>query len=568
MLNDGMSKNGDQGSSQGMTRRVVLGRGAAGLGALSLGSLLAACGSSGSSTSGGGAALKLLQVSVPDTPPSLDSDGTYSFMGDEVNANTYSDMFAYKYTPEEGGLVSSGKIIGSDLSGIENQFVESYEVSKDFDEVTVVLRDDVVSSAGNKLTADDVVWTYQRRAAIGGTGAFIMGAMNIEGASVKKVDAKTVRFTSIKGAKSPLFFAGSAANHFGGILDTKVVKTHVTPEDEWATEWLNKNTAGFAQYDVTEYLPGQSVRMKTNPNYNSQFPPSIEEVLYTVSTNSGDRLAQLVRGDVDVALYLTPQEYATAEKSDGVSVFSVTRNAHKFLALNNTIKPLDDPRVRQALAYVTPAEQILKDVGFGFGEVMKSGIAPGIPSYTDEFWVYDENVDKARSLLQAAGVGDGFDLEVVYANSAPEDAAVLEILRTAYGQIGVKVSARGLQEAPYNAATLQTGEGELAQASMITRVPYVPDPVYAFQLIWGAGQYFNSSMYENAEITKLIEVGLNEADLDKRLAIGRQMQQIWASEVPGIPIYAPATVFAYRSDLTNLTWNPTNRLEFGSIKSA
>jgi peptide/nickel transport system substrate-binding protein len=564
MFDDGIIWNGDQGSSPGMTRRTLVGRSAAGVCALSLGSLLAACGHSSSSSG----ATKLLQVAVSDTPPTLDSDTQYTFMSDEVNANTYSDLFSYKYSPSDKNLIADGKIIGSDLSGIANQFVESYEVSDDFSEVTVVLRADVVSSEGNPLTADDVVWTYQRRAALEGTGAFLMGAMNIEGASVKKVDAKTVRFTSIKGTKSPLFFAGSAANHFGGLIDSKVARSHATPEDKWATEWLNKNTAGFGQYTVSEYLPGQQLRMKANPGYGGEFPASIDEILYTVSTNSGDRLAQLLRGDVDVALYLTPQQYASAKKNKDVELFSVTRNTHKFLALNNTVKPLDDPRVRQALAYVTPYESILNDVGFGFGEVMRSGIAPGIPSYTDEFWVYDENVDKARSLLSSAGVGDGFDLDVVYANSAPEDGAVLEILRTAYADIGVNVSARGLQEAPYNAATLQTGEGQLAQASMITRQPYVPDPVYAFLLIWGAGQYFNSSVYENSEVTKLIEEGLNVADLEKRLGIGRQLQQIWARDVPGIPIYAPATVFAYRSDLTRLSWDPTNRLEFGSIKAA
>jgi peptide/nickel transport system substrate-binding protein len=565
MFDDGITQSQDQGSSRGMTRRTLVERGAAGVCALSLGSLLAACGSGGAAGAG---STKLLQVAAPDTPPTLDSDSEYTFMSDEVNANTYSDLFAYKYSANAQNLVADGKMIGSDLSGIANQFVESYKVSDDFGEVTVVLRDDVLSSEGNPLTADDVVWSYQRRAALEGTGAFLMGAMNIDGTSVKKVDAKTVRFTSIKGAKSPLFFAGSAANHFGGLIDSKVARSHATPEDKWATEWLKKNTAGYGQYTVSEFLPGQSLRMKANPGYRGGFPPTIEEILYSVSTNSGDRLAQLLRGDVDVAMYLTAQEYASAKKNKDVELFSVTRNTHKFLALNNTVKPLDDPRVRQALAYVTPSESILKDVGFGFGEVMRSGIAPGIPSYTDEFWVYDENVDKARSLLKSAGVGDGFSLDVVYANSAPEDAAVLEILRTAYSQIGVKVSARGLQEAPYNTATLQTGEGQLAQASMITRQPYVPDPVYAFLLIWGAGGYFNSSMYENAEVTKLIEEGLNVADLEKRLGIGRQLQQIWARDVPGIPIYAPATVFAYRSDLTRLTWDPTNRLEFGSIKPA
>ena len=129
---------------------------------------------------------------------------------------------------------------------------------------------------------------------------------------------------------------------------------------------------------------------------------------------SANRLAALQAGAVDVAEWLSPRELATLEKNPQLKVWQVFGNYIHRVEMNNTTPPFDNPKVRQALNYLVPREDILKAVYYGKARPTKSPISEIYPAYTDQYFKYSLDVEKAKALLKEAGQPSGFKTQLGY----------------------------------------------------------------------------------------------------------------------------------------------------------
>ena len=125
-------------------------------------------------------------------------------------------------------------------------------------------------------------------------------------------------------------------------------------------------------------------------------------------------MAALQAGAIDVAEYLSPRELALVEKIPGVTVHKVFGNYIHRVEMQNETAPFTDPRVRQALNYLVPRDEISQAVYFGTARPTKSPISEIYPAFTDAYFPYDHNVEKAKALLAEAGYPDGFTTELGY----------------------------------------------------------------------------------------------------------------------------------------------------------
>lgn len=492
-------------------------------------------------------AQETLIVAGPRTPESLDQEYPPTEAVHELRRNVYERLLAYEMKPGEDGTSYE------DFSKITGALAESWEVSPDFTSITFHLRPGVVSSAGNPLDADDVMWSFERGWNLKSNFHWYMTQiLNIEDPTTafEKIDDMTVKVTIPK--PSPLL-EKLWINSDIGILDSDVMKTHVTPEDPWGARWLAGNSASFGPYSVTKYAPGQEIIYEANEQYY-RGAPALKKVIFREMPTTANRVAALQAGAVDVAEYLSPRELALVEKMPGVSVHKVFGNYIHRVEMQNETKPFDDPRVRQALNYLVPRDEIAQAVYFGTARPTKSPISEIYPAFTDAYFPYETDVAKAKELLAEAGYPDGFSTELGYRTGDQLEEEIAVILKTAFAQAGVDVT---LSKLPASTLVERYSKGEIPMY-FFRDMAIVPDAAYVANLWLNSNSLIDYSRFQDDEVDALINSALTSTDEPKRIADMQRVQQITMEKAPWVFLFNPGYQLATRSNVQGYSWYTPN----------
>ena len=125
----------------------------------------------------------------------------------------------------------------------------------------------------------------------------------------------------------------------------------------------------------------------------------------------------LDRGVVDYAMRLPERNLQALAKNPSVQIVHAKANFIPYVGPVETNEIMAKAKVRRAMAYATPYDEIHEKVYFGQGSLIKS-ITPAIfPNYTPKFWVYKYDPPTAKKILTDAGYPNGFDLKLSYDNS-------------------------------------------------------------------------------------------------------------------------------------------------------
>jgi peptide/nickel transport system substrate-binding protein len=488
-----------------------------------------------------------LVVAGPRTPESLDQEYPPTEAGHEARRNIFERLLRYAGKTNEDGVLLE------DFDKIEGGLAESWEVAPDKKSITFRLRKGVKSAAGNELTADDVMWTFQRGWNMKATFHWYMTqVLKIQDydAAFAKLDDYTVKVSVPQ--SSPLLERLWVNNDLG-IIDAKAVKPHVTADDPWATRWLATNSASFAPYHVAKFTPGQEVVYQANPNY-WRGAPKLERVIFREMPTSANRLASLQAGSVDVAEWLLPRELATLEKSPGVKVWKVFGNYIHRVEMNNTTPPFTDPRVRQALNYLVPRDEIGKSVYFGTARPTRSPISEIYPGFTETATAYGNDPDKAKALLAEAGYADGFKTELGYRTGDQIEEEIAVILKTAFARAKVDVT---LVKLPSSTLVERYTKGQIPMY-FFRDMAIVPDAAYVANLWLNSASLINYSRFKSEEVDKRINEGLVSIDEPERLKSMARVQEIVMGQAPWVFLFNPGYQLATRTNVKGFSWYTPN----------
>lgn len=510
-------------------------------------------GASGGGGSGGGD--DTLTVAVAASPDGLDPDNFFSIFANQAQHSLYDPLAELKPTTEDDGLVIP------DLKNpeIQPKLAESWDFSEDGRTLTVKLRKGVMSHAGNEMTADDLQWTWDRDWAGAGEGKFQIGTvLGIKKPSWRVVDKYTWEVSTPR-PNAALEYE-LAMQKFGIVMDSTEAKKHATKKDPWAKDWLAKNEAGFGPYQLESYEPGKQTVLTRFDDYWGDKPAMESVVLREVP--SGSNRAALVRtGDVDVAQDVPPRNLSQLENDDAVKVYSTPGNIVSRLDFNLEKPPFDDKRVRQALLYASPVEDIRENVYFGFASELKSPVPATFAGYDDSAWKYEYDPEKAKQLIAEAGA-EGASFRLSYDNSSDAQREAMTILKSAFEDIGLKVELNGQPASSYfNQVTLGKLENFVQE-----NFPIIPDPGYGLSIAWPCDAPFNNTRYCNKEVDSLIQDGLATLEMEPRLEKYRRAQQIIIEDAAEIWMSMPGYHLVANPDLEGLNWNMDNAVEWADVK--
>ena len=488
-----------------------------------------------------------LIVAGPRTPESLDQEYPPTEAVHELRRNVNERLLAYEMKKAEDGISYE------DFSKITGALAERWEVAPDFKSITFHLRPGVVSGAGHPLDADDVMWSFERGWNLKSNFHWYMTQiLKIEDfdAAFTRVDDMTVR-VSIPNA-SPLL-EKLWINSDLGILDSDTMKEHLTPEDPWGQRWLATNSASFGPYKVTKYSPGQEIIYEANTDYYRGVP-KLKKVIFREMPTSANRLAALQAGAVDVAEYLSPRELSMLGQMPGVTVNKVFGNFIHRVEMQNQTPPFDNPKVRLALNYLVPRDEIAKAVYFDTARPTKSPISEIYPAFTDEYYNFSNDLEKAKALLAEAGLPDGFKTELGYRTGDQLEEELAVILKTAFAKAGVDVT---LSKLPASTLVERYTKGQIPMY-FFRDMAIVPDAAYVANLWLNSNSLIDYSRFHSDEVNALINSALTSTDEDKRRADMKRVQQITMENAPWVFLFNPGYQLATRQNVKGYSWYTPN----------
>ena len=499
-------------------------------------------------------------IAAPATPQSLDHEFDVSLGTIDSVGGLYDNLLEYEKVPDK----NAPEALREDISvhtdrpynlALKGKLAEKWEVSPDGMVGRFTLRQGVKSNWGNELTAEDVKWTWDRKLHLSGLGPFQTGVLGITKEEQIQVDSKYV--ISFHVPKPTPLLLKQMVNLSNPVYDATKCKQVASSDDPWAHKFLENNTAGFGPYVVSQLTRGQQAVFKARTDYY-RGKPYMDTVIFKEVPTSATRLSLLQGGSVDVAQFLQPLEYITLTKAPGVKVDAVPASFAIWIELNAKIKPFDNVKVRQALNYALPRDEILKTVYQSLADKQTGCIPKIYPDFTDKFWNYDTDLDKAKALLSEAGMAQGFNSVLSYNAGDPVQEPIAILYQTSLRKIGVEIT---LNKVP--AATFYDFVTKREQPMIFyLDSPWVPDPGYSTQLYFNSKSYVDYSNYVNPEVDQLIKSGLETLDPNTRLETYTKVQQIVMSEAPWGFIAWPRYVLARRANLKGFTYYTSNNLRF------
>ena len=262
---------------------------------------------------------------------------------------------------------------------------------------TIKIRKGIKFDDGTPLDAKAVKFSFDRVLKIGKGPADNLGAIK----TVDVVDDSTVKIT----LKSPFGpFVQTLATDAGSIINPNVMKHE--KDGDLAQGWLAQNTDGSGPFKMTEWTRGQRFVLEAKPNYWGP-KPKLKKVIIRFMRESADQRMALEKGDIDIAESVLLDQIPALEKNPNIDVRKYPSQLVEYVYLNTQKPNLNNKLVRQALSYAVDYKGIIEHVLQGRGVQMRGPIAKGMWGYDPDAFQYQRDVNKAKSLLQQAGLSTG-----------------------------------------------------------------------------------------------------------------------------------------------------------------
>jgi len=332
-----------------------------------------------------------------------------------------------------------------------------------------------------------------------------------------------------------------------GILSEKAVKAHATAKDAWANAWLKTHMVSTGPYVLSRATPGVEYDFSPNPHYwNKAHYPCNGGIVVKVTPNASDRLLLIERGGVDVARSLDYKDIAQVKKQSNLQVLRYPTSDMRELGLNANVPPLNKVKVRQAIAYAIPYQQILQRVWSGYASPLKSIVPPGQPTSDPTTWPYTTDLAKARQLLVQAGFSNGFSTTLFTRSEDTDDQKAAVLIQESLAKIGVHVTIQKLLTAAYAARQFNQRDMPMFFWDWIS---FVNDPYYGFTFLTQCKQGTNYANFCNPKVDALIAQGMYEPNPTKRAAISHQIQKLVAQGATHIGLGTPDSIVVMRKNV-------------------
>jgi peptide/nickel transport system substrate-binding protein len=444
---------------------------------------------------------KIYRVGVASEINEFDPPRSTTQVNNAPSEALYSYPMRYTYTPPLGTTINP-------------DVIESWDIQDGAKTFLFHVRKGVKYHGGfGEVTADDIKWNWDR---VKDPATASSAAPDWKGSTTTVLDPSTIKV--VFDHPYPGFINATLAYTSGMLVCPKAFQQL---GDKW-----NTHPIGSGAFVWDSYQAGTSMTLKRNPDYWGKVP-HIDQIDFRMKVDDRTALLAVSKGEIDSFYVSDPDVAISASKSTDPNVRfikSAFGQSPFIVWFNMRRKPMDDPRVRQALRYAIDTNAIAKDLFGGLAQPISSFLPPWVFGFSDNVTHYDYNPDKARQLLKDANVSPDWQPEMISQSILTISRRVTEAVASYWTDAGIKIKNSSLEQ---GIITKRSADRDFDMyATYVSRV----DPDQLTNRFWRSTGASNMSGYTGAD--DLIDKIAVETDLPTRASLYRDLQDKISQDAP------------------------------------
>lgn len=473
-------------------------------------------------------AKKSLVVAIPTDPDGFHPHQSVAAASAEIAFNIFEGLV--KAAPD-------GTVIPA--------LADDWNISSDGLEYTFILREEVKFHNGRELTADDVIYCLNRLIDPDTTAK----ARDFTG--VQSIEAQDKNIVITLDKPDAAFLA--LLTEFGASI--------YPPEAE---ELLSTQPVGTGPFTMENWEPNNLLTLVKFQEYWNPELPKLDEVTLQIVPEPTTAVNGLRTGHIDLIPRLEPDYLHQVEDDPQLKVIDSPMNLVQLLAVNNSVKPFDDVRVRQALNYAIDREKIIQGAAWGRGNAIGSNLSPVMDIwYKDLTDMYPHNPQEAKRLLSEAGYPNGFKAKLHLPAPYPLHRGAGEIIADQLEEVGIQLEIQVIEWGTWLEQIYTNREFELTVVGFTGKL----DPNSVLNRYQSTSSR-NFGNFSSQDYDELLARGLEETDLDERVAIYHQLQTILAEEASNVYIMDPNQLAVMNKSIEGWNNYPVYVLDLATLTKA
>lgn len=498
--------------------------------------LLATAGGCARPGSGGWGTAHELRVGIVNDPSSLNP----LF----VTSQNAVDM-GQLYTETLVGLSPQNRLVPLLASEIPTR--ENGGISRDGLTLTYHLRPDARFADGVAVTSADVAFTY--RVILDPRNPVTAAEPYRQIRALQTPDARTVRIVLRRkwaAAASELF---AESDYAFGILPAHAFRSTDLAHSGW-----NQLPFGSGPFKVTRWKHGDSIELEPNPYARRK--PRLRRLIYKILPDTNTLFVQLRTHQIDVAS-VTDKQVARARALPGVRVVETPQNHTDFIVFQTQSPPLDDIRVRRALARAIDREAIRRSVYLGLHPLASTEIPASLWAHDAGVTAYAYDPSRARAELLGAGFPNA-QVQFAYIGTSEDSRLLATIVQANLAKVGVTATLRSYPStlffAPASAGGIErSGRFHLAYSDWFGGADPEQSETYRCADMAPAGP--NTARWCSAVYDALYRRQAETADTPARAKIFAQMQRIVREAAVDLPLVYQSSFTAINASVRGYSPN-------------
>jgi peptide/nickel transport system substrate-binding protein len=312
-------------------------------------------------------------------------------------------------------------------------------------------------------------------------------------------------------------------------------------------------SVGTGRFKFVEWVPDDRIVVERNDEWWGGRPNLARIIFRSIPDNSA-RFAELQAGTIHRA-DLAQTDLPLAADDPNIALYMLPSLSTGYIAFQQCTEPFDKLEVRQAIAHAVNWEALIPAFYGEFGELAGSFQPPAILGHNPDIQPFEYNPDKAKELLAAAGLPDGFETDFWYIPVVrgyfPDSKAIGEAIAADLAKVGIRVN-------------LMTEDwGAYLEDRNIGKFPMWmlgwgsdngdPDNYIGYHFAHAPGEPKVEDCYDNPELADLLIQGRTISDTAERERIYQQAEAIVHEDVARIPVVWATTPVVFRSNVKGYT---------------
>ena len=548
------------------------------LGAATLAVAAAGCGGGGdeSAGTGGGNGGTMVFAGAAD-PVVLDG----ALVSDGESIRVIQQIFEGLVTLKPGG------------TEIEPALATSWEASPDGKTWTFHLREGVKFQDGTDFNAAAVCanfdrWynfkgsfqnssaTYYWQTVFGGFKQNEPENKALGGSLYKSCTATDDKTAVIELTKPSASFLGALSLSAFGIASPEALKQYGADEGKVDADGVfhptgtfgTEHPIGTGPFKFDSWTRGDKLTLVKNDDYWGD-KAKIDTLIFRPISDNAARLQALQSGEIQGYDLVEPQDVSTIEGDSNLQVLDRPAFNVGYVGINQSCKPFDNPKVRQALAYGLDRQAVVDSFYAGRGTVAKNFMPPEVVGYNDDVTEYPFDPAKAKQLLQEAGVSTPVTVDFWY----PTDVSrpYMPDPKKNYEAFAASLNKSGFKVVPHSAPWSPDYLGKVDEGkACVYLLGWTGDYGDADNFV---GTFFQSPQkawgtvdHPNQQVMDILNKAEIETDAAKREDLYKQANQLISDWVPGAPYVHTKPALAFAANVSGYQPSPVGLEIFNTVQ--